>query len=216
MMLVAASIFMLIFSLNLPTFYIDNFIFQFSFVVINIYLSIPLFNELIPPQFTDEQRNLYKSHFKKYLKPSEFKHLLSSFRRRVFKVNSSIVQRGNGFSSIFFIAKLPKKNNNCTIELRTGKIPLSQLVEYSWIGIVEYIKLLNNNQGSLKKALDNHDTELWGVDCTITFNLTKSPLGRSYEDKSEDEISEDNFDINALNKDDEVIIYEWDLEVFNK
>jgi hypothetical protein len=218
MMLVAASIFMLFFSLNLPTVFIDNFLFQLSFVFIHIYLSIPLFKELIPPTFSDEEKKLFKSHFKKYFTPSEFKHLLSGVRRRVFKVSSSIVQRGNGFSSIFFIAKKPKENP-CLIELKSGKKMITNLEEYSWIGIMEYISFIKDT-GSLKKALESNDSGVWGVDCLITFGSQSGQMQRTRDDKEftqefDDSIEEEVEDNHYLKNKNELIVYEWDLEVFS-
>lgn len=216
MMLVAASIFMVFFSLNLRTVYIDNFLFQLSFVFIHIYLSIPLFKELIPPTFSNEQKLLYKSHFKKFFTPSEFKHLLSGVRRRVFKVSSSIVQRGNGFSSIFFIAKRPK-DTACTIELKSGKNLITNLDEYSWIGIMEYISFIRDT-GSLKKALELNETGIWAVDCLISFGSQSGEFLKTKEDKEfidnfDESINEEEEDESYLNNKSELIVYEWDLEV---
>lgn len=129
---------MFIFALNLPHYYLDNITFQLVFVVINIYLSVPLFNELIPPELSTEQRELYKKHFKRFFKPSEFKYLLSKARRRVYKVTTLLANRGNGFSSMFFVVSLPK-NVNSSISLKQGRNKLMDLGEYSWIGKLQVI-----------------------------------------------------------------------------
>ncbi len=142
MICISASIFMCFFVMNLPVFTIDNFIFQIVFVSINIYESIPLFRNLIPPDFNPEQKELYKKYFKRYLKPVEFMYLLSKHRRRVYKVSSSVVNRGNGFSSLFFVAKVPK-DIVCNIYLKKGKTKIIDIHEYSWIGI-KYITKRNS------------------------------------------------------------------------
>jgi len=229
MMLVAASVFLCLFSFNLPTFYIDNFIFNLSFVIINIYLSIPLFKELIPPNFTEEEKEIYKKHFKKYLKAVEFKHLLGNFRRRVYKVSSSVTNRGNGFASLFFVAKMPKQTP-CSITLKLGKIPINELKEFSWIGIVEYISLIKT-YGSIRKALELNETGIWNVDCHITLSKGfKSPTSarlnmiedkvsvldtQAFENSSVDDDDVD-FLANDKSKENEVVIYEWDLEALDK
>ena len=211
---------MLIFSFNLPVFYIDNFIFQLSFVLINIYLSIPLFKELVPPNFDDEEKELFKKHFKKFLKPSEFKHLLSTYRRRVYKVTSRIVNKGNGFSSIFFIAKMPSKCR-CSIEINSGRVVLDTLKEYSWVGIVEYMSLIKNT-GSIKKAVEMNDTGEWLIDCQIIFDKDQNKIINVQSQKSlhdyyssldSDDDEEESITINS--KDYEIVAYEWDLEVLN-
>lgn len=133
MICISASIFMCFFVIDLPVISIDNFLFQIIFVCINIYESIPLFKELIPPDFNPEQKELYKKYFKRYLKPVEFKYLLSKHRRKVYKVSSSVVNRGNGFTSLFFVSKIPK-DAVCNIYLKKGKTIIIDIHQYSWIG----------------------------------------------------------------------------------
>jgi hypothetical protein len=69
--------------------------------------------------------------------------------------------------------------------------------------------------GSLKKALKLNETGVWGVDCIITFNSLKSSLARSVDeqDSKEDFSGLEDFNLNSSNKENEVIVYEWDLEV---
>ena len=136
MISISASIFMFIFVLNLRVLTFDNLIFQIMFVCINIYESVPLLRELIPPNFNTEQKELYKKYFKKYFKPVEFNFLLTKHRRRVYKVSSSVVNKGNGFTSLFFVAKIPQ-DVSCNIFIRKGKHKLLDLTEYSWIGTIK-------------------------------------------------------------------------------
>jgi hypothetical protein len=102
-------------------------------VIINIYYSIPLLKELIPSELNEEEKIIYKKHFKKFLKRVEFKCLLECHRRRVYKVASTLVNKGNVFSSVFFLAKIPHEVH-CQIILKMGRTKISNLTEYSWIG----------------------------------------------------------------------------------
>ena len=132
MVTISALIFMIFFILNLPSLNIDNLLFQITFLLININESIPLVKELLPPKFTPEQKAIFKNYFKNYLNHIEFKKLLSKHRRRVYKVTSSLLNKGNGFSSIFLVAKLQKSANK--IVLRNSNSIIMSLTKYSWIG----------------------------------------------------------------------------------
>ena len=199
---------MFLFVLNLKVLTIDNFLFQILFVFINIYNSIPLIKELIPPEFNPEQKELYKKYFKGFFKKVEFKYLLSKHRRRVIKVSSSFVQRGNGFTSVFFFAKFPL-DEMINVFLKKGKIKIIDLQEHNWLGIIEYINLLKD-YGELKRAINSYQTGVWGIDCEISFKKvedTKMIMTTGLDDSIKYSEKEYKKIKNGL------IIYEWDLEV---
>lgn len=71
-------------------------------------------------------------------------------------------------------------------------------------GISEYIQLLNKH-GNLSKAIESFDTGQWTNEVQILFGDDAVELTENPEIKEGNKLSEEN---------DEVIIYEWDLEVF--
>ena len=86
---------------------------------------------------------------------------------------------------------------------------------------------LITNKASIRDALNNYDTGTWGVDFEITFkedNLLDSISNEGAEDElleSKENMPKITLDTkNTLTSNlddiDEVIVYEWDLEVLDK
>ncbi len=86
---------------------------------------------------------------------------------------------------------------------------------------------LITNKASIRDALNNYDTGTWGVDFEITFkedNLLDSISNEGVEDElleSKDNMPKFTLDTkntltSNLEEIDEVIVYEWDLEVLDK
>ena len=119
--------------MKLPVLYLDAIVFDCLFIVINAFLSFKLISRLIPPKFTDEQKNIYNDYFCKILKPLEFKRLLKFHRRRVYRVNSNVINKGNCFESIFFIARVSRDSIKINVKLNGNSV--AELTKYGWIGI---------------------------------------------------------------------------------
>jgi hypothetical protein len=214
LLFIAACIFFTIFSITSPIIKIDLVIFNILFTLINIYLSIPLIKNLVPPEFTKEQKEMYKHHFRHYLSPVELHILLSHHKRRIFRVNSSVVKFGNEFSSLFFIAKIGK---NCSVKLKSKKLTFEAPL-YSWIGIPEYLHLMSEKE-SLIKALKEFQTGSWGA--SLSVNVGRGTESQFLYDQQEDAQM---FVLDQINADqsrdmsDEncVIIYEFELRNLDK
>lgn len=124
--------FLLFFVFKLPILYLDVIIFDLLFIIINAFLSFKLISRLIPPNFTYEQKKIYNEYFCKILKPLEFKRLLKYHRRRVFRVNTNVVSRGNCFESIFFIVNV--SSDEIKVEVKLNGNSVANLSNYSWVG----------------------------------------------------------------------------------
>ena len=97
--------------------------------MINAFLSFKLIAQLIPPHFTHEQKILYNDYFCKILKHIEFKRLLKYHRRRVYRVNTKVVTKGNGFESIFFVASMT--NDDIKIDVKSNGSLIARLTDFS-------------------------------------------------------------------------------------
>jgi hypothetical protein len=223
---VAAYIFFFIFALTLPTINIDNVIFSLLFCFINIYLSIPLISSLVPPEFNQEQRDIYANHFKDYITPRELKELLQVGKRKVYRVNSCLFKPGHEFSSLFFIVRIGK---NCKVELRSSnkKRLIHTITDYSWLGIPEYLQLLST-KNSIHQALEDNDTGEWNIQANVYTNMhlrRESGTGSqilSLDDNivihglGEDNVNQKETSRSALDAtllgDDSITLYEFELK----
>ncbi len=179
-----------------------------------------LVKNIVPPQFTNEQKEIFREHFKNYLNPIELNALLKSARRKIFRVTSNVIKFGNEFSSLFFIAKIGK---NCRIELKTKKRKF-ELTNYSWVGVPEYLNVISKKD-SLSQALREFDTGGWNVSLKVivdsndltAFNedYINDDFFQDKDDKTELklDVATSNINISRDVRDDEnlVIIYEFEL-----
>lgn len=211
LILISATLFMTFMSLRYPTIFIDVECFNIIFILLNAYLSFKLLMKLIPPKFTAEETKLYNDYFCRYFKPNEFKKLVGIARRRVYRVNSSIVNQGNGFSSLFFVVDII--GDNISLELKSNGVLLKGLSKCGWIGIVEYIEVISRS--TLTEAIaQGSDFGTWGVNLDVLLHIEEESeeISQLSEESAYEEEQDDLFeDINPITK--EVILYEFDLEV---
>jgi hypothetical protein len=217
LLFISACLFFLIFSLTLPVISIDTVLFNITFVLINIMFSVPLIKNLIPPKFTKEQKEIFRNHFKNYLSPVELNLLLSHHRRRILKVSTTVIKSGNEFSSLFFIAKIGK---NCRVELKSKRRNFD-LVEYSWVGMPEYLNLISKKE-SLNQALRDSDTGEWNVSIHIEVNQ-ETDFCLEHEDCENEIRVQTNTNVNnsrdtynLKDEDNMVILYEFELNHMNQ
>jgi len=211
--LISATLFSFLFGLRYQTIFLDVQTFNFTFIVINSYLSFNLVMKLVPPKFSLDETNLYNKYFYRYFKPIEFRKLMDIARRRVFKVNSNIVNQGNGFSSLFFVAGIV--GESVSINIKSNGSFIKGLNPHGWVGIVEYIEVIS--EGTISNAVARgSDFGSWGVSVDICFNISEQDNesitveSQSFSNESEEK-SIFECDINKISE--EVIIYEFDLEV---
>jgi hypothetical protein len=206
---IAAYIFFLLFSLTLPEVSVDGILFSIFFCFVNAYLSVPLINAQIPPEFNQEEKEIFINHFRNHLTPKELEEFLKVGKRRVYRVNSCLFKTGHEFSSLFFIVKLGK---SCKIRLKSTMIKNMNIAQYSWLGIPEYLSIISKK--SLTKAINANDTGEWKVQANIFID---------YEGNSRIDASRDEYSLDITNEtvfiDNRVILYEFELKdldrVFN-
>jgi hypothetical protein len=203
LILISATLFFIFMGLRYPTVFLDVMIFNVVFIFINAYLSYKLVSKLIPPKFTHEERKLYNRYFSRYMKPDEYRKLIDHCRRRVYRVNSEIVQQGNSFSSLFFV--VDASDDSVKLDLRMGEKLIRSVSLYGWVGIIEYVDLISRL--TISESLENYDTGTWGVGMHVKFNPT------DVSEESQSLSSEEDFEMDSSNVGKELIIYEWDLEV---
>lgn len=208
-----ACLFLLIFSLSGDIISIDTVIFNLLFVIINIKLAIPIIKNLAPPKFTHEQKEIFKNHFRNYLTPIELNVLLKSQRRKIFRVSTPILKKGNEFSSLFFVAKVGK---NCSVELKSNK-RVFELTENSWVGIPEYLNVISRKE-SLHRALKDFDTGEWGLSMNVVMEEDLNEVsGDNINNNSEllGDSRNQSRDLSRVDEDNTVIMYEFELSALD-
>lgn len=185
LVLMSAITFIVFYNLSFETLYIDVFVTNLMMILINAYNLVKAFMKIIPPFLDKEANFVFQKFFSSSLSKNQFLKLLSISKRRVFRVNSPISLAGNGFSSIFFIVSIPLDEGQ--VKLRLKDTYISTLEEHSWIGIVEYVELINSgNIDSIRKECGNVK---WGVDSLVIFNSNLKNKTRSYAKDSLIDIS---------------------------
>jgi hypothetical protein len=212
LLFISSCVFFLIFSLTGDTISLDTVIFNFLFTIINTILVLPLIKRLVPPHFSKEQKEIFKSHFRNYLSPIELNVLLSSARRKIYRVTTKVVKLGNDFSSLYFVAKIGKR---CKVEMKTKKRKF-ELTEYSWIGVPEYLNVISKKE-SLSQALKEYDTGDWGVSMQVyvdTIDIVNDNISFELGGESRDLGISVSKEINP--EDSQIVIYEFELNNIDK
>lgn len=143
---------------------VDTICFNALFILVNIYLSIPLLREVLPVNLTPLESEMYERDFKNNMTKRQFLHFFSHFKTEQVTANGSdIVKEGNPFSNVIYIAKM---SPNASVHLSKNGDMIKYLTAGSWIGIIEYFNYQNND---VKTTLD-----LWDVSAKV--EISKDPL----------------------------------------
>jgi hypothetical protein len=214
MFIVSAMIFITYFNLRSESLFLDLTVLSILFIIINLVSSYNLFKKLIPPSFSSEEKRLFNRYFSRYFKPNEYRRLLDAARRRVYKINSTVINQGNEFNSILFIANI--STEEVVVCLRQNGTITKSLTPNSWIGLIEYVDYISS------KPADRESIS-WGVDVQIkinenasvsedmdkTFSEEESFTSESHKDEEGEQLSYSSISKVA----NQVVIYEWDLFV---
>lgn len=206
--LVSATAFWMMMGLRYPVAFYDVIIFNVIFIIINLYLSFKMIIKLVPPKFSPEERKLYNQYFSKCFKPNEFKKLMECSRRKVYKVNTNVITQNTSFYALILIVDLIGKN--VKIDLKVNGIVVSKLHQHSWVGIVEYIEIINKQ--NLSAAIENEECGKW--ECSVDVQLQEI----EEEEEEDSDFNDSSFEEKVVIKTDninnsQIIIYEWDLYV---
>jgi hypothetical protein len=186
LLFIAAYTFFIIFYLTLGGSSLDSFLFSILFLIINIYLTIPIINSIIPPDFNPEDKEMYINQFINYLTKRELEEFLKIGKRKVFRVSSNLVKMGHEFSTIYLITKI---DNNCKVKLKSnlGKLILS---EYSWIGIPEYLNRIssvddyrNEYKVSIKLEVENINDNLHDDNTILMYAFELTDINKLFENQ---------------------------------
>jgi hypothetical protein len=165
--------------------------------------------KLIPPEFSSEERRLYNKYFSRYFKPNEYKKLINLARRKVYRVNSTIINQGNGFSSLFFVADV--SDEGIRLDMKMNGAVVRNLSKFGWIGIMEYINLISKK--SLSHAIAIGEYGRWGINLEVILNQDQNSSDSEASDITEEQEEEFYFEGSVSKISRELVIYEWDLEV---
>lgn len=198
---IGSSLFFVIFVVTSHPLTIDILLFNLTFFIINIWRSIPLLTDLVPPKLIPELEDMYNKYFFRFMRKQEFKILFASASRQVFKISCSIVKPGNGFSSLFFLPAIPE---NCkAIITQHGSDYL--LNSYCWIGILEFLELLSTSDKKLSKHTIRNNNCFWRLKLRLEINRTVMPADvfklvdddkEKVKNNENDFFDEDNVEIN--------------------
>lgn len=228
LIIISSTVFYLIQCFIYDIVFIDTVTFQVCFIVINSYSAYQIFSNIIPPELDKEGLFVYQNVFSKYFSKSQYNYLYQICKRRVYRVNSPIALTGNGFISVFLIVSKPEEAN---IHLKFQDCIINNLHQLSWIGLVEYVNLIN--KGDLETNINLGNTGMWEVDSIIKyeksektkFDIDKLNLSLSKDDFLNEINNRNNNDDTSLSEDEsdsfldedilknkkEVVIYEWNL-----
>lgn len=174
LVIISATTFFLVNAIIDSTLFLDVIILHSSFILINTYTAYKLFFRIIPPEIDKESHYVFNCSFNKFLTKSQFYKLNQICKRRVFRVNSPIALTGNGFVSVFLVVVIPEEGE---VKLKYKHQVISTLDEFSWIGIVEYVNLIN--KGNLDNLLSTGNTGLWEVDSLVRFDKKNISMTRN-------------------------------------
>lgn len=171
LLFIASSLFFVIFTLTSKPILIDILLFNLTFFIINIWRSIPLFMDLVPPKLNRELEEIYNKYFYRYMRKQEFKMLFKKASRQVYKISCSIIKPGNGFNNLFFIPHIP---NNCKVFL--GQYGSDyQLSPYSWVGILEFLEFISTFNNKITKYNIRNNNCFWKLKLKLEIGDIKLP-----------------------------------------
>ncbi len=127
-------------------FQVDTLVFNLSYIVINIVMSIPLLKQKWPVKLTPLEEEIYERDFKSAMDVRQFKRMISRMSTQSFDAHcSQLCVIKSKFSHLIYVAKL---NPGWKIVLRKDETNvITELFEGSWIGTIEYMFELQRNQG---------------------------------------------------------------------
>ena len=184
LLFIASSLFFVIFAITSDSLQLDTCLFNLTFFIINIWRSIPLFMDLVPPKLSSELEEIYNNYFHRFMRKQEFELLFSKASRIVYKKSCFLVKEGNGFSSIFFIPSIPKNCEATTILKNNQEYNIK---EYSWLGIMEFLNMISDHQ-KLTKSTVFKNTGYWEMRIKLDFSSYDSST-KLLEKKSDNKVS---------------------------
>lgn len=141
---------------------IDFLVFNIIFFFINLSRSITLFKEIIPPNLTNEEADIYNSYLGKYMKKNEMKTLFSIASKQIYKVSCTLVNPGNGFSSIYLIYRIPVNS-----EVLVTFEGVHKQSNFAWVGILELLDIILDHKNYLNNLIDKNIS--WSLKLEIKF-----------------------------------------------
>lgn len=147
---------------------LDHGIFNFVYIIINVYQIIRHLRKLIKPDFDDQEKIIYERDFKEIFSEVEFKLLLSKSRKDYYSNNiSQICTSGQTFKELIYIAYI-HEDYSVVLENDQGKL-ISILKPGSWIGIIEVSKMevIMNNPNLAKLVKEGKLELVWQVSAIV-------------------------------------------------
>lgn len=187
LLFIGSSLFFVIFAVTSNPVAIDVCIFNFTFLFINIWRSIPLLKDLVPPKLNKEKEVIYHSYMWKYMRKQEFKFLFDKAFRQVYRISCNIIKPGNSYSSIYFIANIPS-NSKAIIYQWNAKYFLKN---YSWVGILEFLELAALNTTITKNSIIKSNI-FWKMKLKVDINSKYVAEEFGFKDEEEDAENKDN------------------------
>lgn len=181
LLFIGSSLFFVIFAVTSNPVAIDVCIFNFTFLFINVWRSIPLLKDLVPPKMSKELEDIYQRYMWKYMRKQDFKFLFEKASRQVYRISCNIVKPGNGYSSIYFISKIPP-NSKAIIYQWSSKYFLTN---YTWVGILEFLELISNNNPITKNSIVKSNI-FWKMKFKVEINNKFTTDDYDFKEEDED------------------------------
>lgn len=164
--LILSAVFFIIWGFDpVRAYQLDTLIFNFLFIVINIYQSIPLARQVWPVSLTPFEEEIYDRDFQLQMNKKQFKRYQEKVRTEKFRADKSqICVHSSDFESVIYVAKLYPGWKVCIYDMQG--IKLQDLTEGSWLGTIEYQIWLKTKPEII----------LWGITATLEKDINYTAL----------------------------------------
>ena len=212
-----SEIFFIVWSTNIPSIsvQIDTLIFNAVQIIINIVLIFYLIKDITPASMSPFMAELFNRDFKAFLNGRQFLHFMKYFDLiKANKAGTYLCRADTVFNCIYYVAKVNPKFKLC-ITSSDSSYKIKDVVEGSWIGIIEYTAFDEQLGKKIKlKEITGKSRRfdvLWGINCFVEEISEKDKNYPKHNLKKEMKHQE----INNIGKEEELKIKE-DLAKLNK
>jgi hypothetical protein len=168
--LILASIFFMIFGIVFGNVFVDSVVFNCIFIIINLTYSIILIiHRYWKIKLDPIEERIYERDFSRVMDRRTFKNLMKHAYLRSYSEGGQIVHDGNNFTSLYYVALL---NPQYQITYQKKGIFYHNVLENSWIGVVEFVSYERNKKRAKKLGHNVEALERLHKDEKVKYALT--------------------------------------------
>ena len=134
--MILASVIFCYWSVAVKWISLDALVWNLLFLIIHVFLSIPLIKQRLPIHLSSEEQQFYDLRMAKFLTKHQFKLLIDNGQFNNVTLHSQIVNEGDYCNKIIMMFNIP---SNMRVQLYKGSAKLIPSVSGSWLGTIEYL-----------------------------------------------------------------------------